>query len=160
MAGRLVHFLVAGAAIFRGMVIQGDIDLESELGDHEAARPASQVDRRVDRRVDRIVDRATRKMVVRGEDGQTVEPDAATKRALAAAVAELIRAEGRLVTAKLDDETPATAIEQAEQRRDLARETVERIADDARAETRGNRDALRQNIRDEVREGARDAVRS
>ena len=51
-------------------------------------------------------------------------------------------------------------IKQAEQRRDLARQAVDRLADDAKAETRSNRDALRENIRDTVREGVRDAVRS
>ena len=129
MAGRIGYLMVAGAAIFTGMVVQGDIDLGSDHG-HGVARDI--------------------------RDGDDREIDRATKRAVASAVEELVRAEGSLISARMDDETPAAVIKQAEQRRDLAKQAVERIADDAKAETRGNRDALRQNIRDEIR----DAVRS
>ena len=147
MAGRFVHFLIAGAAIVGGMITQGDIDLGMHQDDGE-----------VDRTVDRIVDRETDKIVIRSED-KRVAVNPATKHALAAAVAELVRAEGSLITARLDEDLPAAVIKQAEQRRDLAKEAVERIADDAKAETRDNRE-LRQNIRDDVRDEIRDAVRS
>ena len=160
MAGRLVHFVVAGAAIAGGMVVQGDMDLGTRSHDREIDRSVDRsVDRRIDRTVDRIVDRATDKIEVRGENGQ-IEVDRATKRALAAAVAELVRAEGSLITARMDEDMPAAVVKQVEQRRDAARAEVDRIAADARAGSRGDRDALRQNIRDDVRETVRDAVRS
>ena len=161
MAGRIGYLMVAGAAIFTGMVVQGDINLGSDHAGHGVAKDIRDGDDgEIDRVVERIVDRATNKIEIRGDGGKTAETDPATKRALAAAVAELVRAEGSLITAKLDDDMPAAAIEQAEQRRNLAKQAVERIAANAKAGTRGNRDALRQNIRDDVRESVRDAVRS
>ena len=66
-----------------------------------------------------------------------------------------MRAEGSLVTARLDDQTPAAVIKQAEHRRDLAREAVDRLAADAKAQSRGERDELRDTIRDEVRAAVR-----
>ena len=128
--GRFGYFLVGGAAIFAGMVVQGDVDLGTDHDGHDR--------------------------IVKSRDGADGEIDRATKRALASAVEELVRAEGSLISARMDDETPAAVIKQAEQRRDAAKQAVERLADDAKAESRGNRDALRQNIRDEIR----DAVRS
>lgn len=157
IVGRFGYFLVAGAAIVGGMVIQGDVDLGSDHDGHDrTVKISTGGDDEIDRTVDRIVDRATDKMEIRGDDGQAVATDRATKRALAEAVKELVRAEGSLIAARMDDDMPAAAIKQAEQRRDLAKQAVERIANDAKAESRGNRDALRQNIRDEIR----DAVRS
>ena len=156
MAGRFAYMLIAGGAVVGGMIFQGDIDL---FGDSDQ-RVASQVtvDRDEDA-VDRVIDRVADKMVVVDGDGETADIDPATKRALAEAVAELVRAEGSLIAAKLDDDMPDAAIKQAEQRRDLAKQAVDRLADNAKAETRGNRDALKQNMRDEVRDGAREAVR-
>lgn len=135
--GRFGYIAVAGAALVAGMIVQGDINLGS---DHDGR--------------DRTVE------IISGGDGQSGEIDRATKRALAQAVKELVRAEGSLIAARMDDDMPAAAIKQAERRRDLAKQAVDRIAADAKAESRGNRDALRHNIRDEVREGVRDAVRS
>lgn len=156
MAGRFAYVLVAGAALVGGMYFQGDLDFDGhevravvvEGGDRAS-------DRRIDRRIDRIVDRETRKISRGDENGPSADLDAATRRALVEAVAELVRAEGSLVTAKLDDQTPAAVIKQAEHRRDLARQAVEQLADDAKAGSRGDRDALRQNIRDEIRDAVR-----
>ena len=156
MAGRFAYLLIAGGAVFGGMIFQGDIDL---FGDSDQRVTSHVTVDRDDDAVDRVIDRVADKMVVRGDDGETADVDPATKRALAEAVAELVRAEGSLIVAKLDDDMPDAAILQAEQRRDLAQQAVDRLADNAKAETRGNRDALKQNIRDDVREGARDAVR-
>lgn len=152
MAGRFGYFLVGAAAIFTGMVVQGDVHLGSG---HQRIVRVSGPDREIDRAVDRIVDRATDKIEIDGDDGQPVAADPATKRALADAVKELVRAEGSLIAARMDDNTPGAAIRQAEQRRDLAKQAVERIANDAKAESRGNREALRQDIRDEVRAAVR-----
>ena len=142
MAGRIVHFVVAGAAIVTGMMVQGDINV------------GQNAEREVHRGSDRVVDRRSEQIQVR--TGQTQgEVDSETKRALAAAVAELVRAEGSLIAAKLDDKVSAEAIEHVEHRRDVARDTVERVADEARAQSRGNREAIR-----EIREEVRDALRN
>ena len=165
MAGRFAYFLIGGVAVVGGMLLQGDLKFDSDRAGHEVTRTVDRavdrtVDRTVDRSVDQIIDREADKIVRSGEDRQAVATDPAAKRALSEAVAELVRAEGNLITLRLDDEIPATAIKQAEQRRDQARQAVDRLADDARADTHGNRDALRQTIRDEIREGVREAVRS
>jgi hypothetical protein len=158
MAGRFAYFLIAGGAIVGGMALQGDLNFGSHDGDVEIAQALlSGNDRDIDRKVDRIVDRETHKMTIRHDgDDRSNGLDPAAKRALSAAVAELVRAEGSLITAKLDDDMPAAAIKQAEERRDAARQAVERLSADAKTETRVNRDALRENIRETVR----DAVRS
>jgi hypothetical protein len=157
MAGRFAYFLIAGGAIVGGMVLQGDISFDDHDADIEVAQALlSGNEREIDRKVDRIIDRETHNMTVRHEVDQPGAIDAANKRALSAAVAELVRAEGSLITAKLNDDMPAAAIKQAEERRDAARQAVERLSADVKSESRGNRDALRQNIRDTVR----DAVRS
>jgi hypothetical protein len=158
MAGRFAYFLIAGGAIVGGMALQGDLNFGSHDGDVEIAQALlSGNDRDIDRKVDRIVDRETHKMTIRHDgDDRSDGLDPSAKRALSAAVAELVRAEGSLITAKLDDDMPAAAIKQAEERRDAARQAVERLSADAKTETRVNRDALRENIRETVR----DAVRS
>ena len=159
--GRFGYFMVAGAAIVTGMVVQGDIDFGSDHGGHgRTVEFRSDGDGDIDRAVDRIVDRATDRIEIRGDDGEAVVADAATKRALAHAVAELVRAESSLVALKMDDDIPAAVLKQAEQRRDSAKQAVERIAHDAKAGSRGDRDALRQNIRDQVRDDVRSAARS
>lgn len=165
MAGRFAHFLVAGAAIIGGMAVQGDLDLGSQSHDRDIDRIVNRtidrsVDTRVDRTIDRIVDRVTRNIDIRDGSGKAIETDPAMRRAMIGAVAELVRAEVSLNAAKRNDDLPEAAVEQAEQRRDLAREAVDRIADDTRASSRGDRDELRRTIRDEVRESVREAVRS
>jgi hypothetical protein len=150
MAGRFAHFLVAGAAIVGGMIYQGDVNLDIDSDRHGTVKVHSAGD-------ESVIEREVAKVVT--QEGETVATDAATKRALSEAVAELVRAEGGLIAARLDDETPAAAITQAEQRRDAARQTVDRLADDVRSKTR-DRDSLRQNARDQVRESVREAVRS
>lgn len=148
MAGRLAHFVVAGAAIVGGMAVQGDLDLGSDSHD-----------RAIERSVEETVDRAT-DGVTDNIGGRQAQVDSATNRELAAAVADLVRAEGSLITAQMDDDLPTSVIKQVEQRRDAARQAVDRIAADIRAESRADRDARRRNIRDDVRERVRDAVRS
>lgn len=160
MAGRFGSFLVAGAAIFAGMVVQGDIDLDDEDVVVHRTVSSDRGDRDIDRRIDRIVDRATREIDVRVGDDKAIESDPATRSALIGAVAELVRAEVSLAAAQRDDALPEAAVEQAQQRSDLARQTVDRIANEARSNTRDDRDAVRQNIRDEVRESVREAVRN
>jgi hypothetical protein len=149
MAGRIAYLMVAGSAIVGGMYFQGDLDFDGDR-DRRSVTVHESRDRDIDRRIDRIVDRETRRA---SRGGETV--DAATKRALAEAVAELVRAEGSLVAIKLDGNIPAEAIKQAEHRRNLARQAVDRISDEVKVQSRGDRDELRQTIRDEVRAAVR-----
>jgi hypothetical protein len=148
MAGRFVYLLVAGAAIAGGMALQGDLKFnqdERETRSHVRASDRVEVERRVERSAERRETRDEAREVERRE--QVVE------RQIADAVAELVRAEGGLITAKLDDNIPAAALKQAEARRDAARDAVERLSDEARAASADDRDALRENIRDSVRDG-------
>lgn len=139
MAGRFVHFLVAGAAVAGGMALQGDLKFhEGERGLRVSqARAIDQV--RVERRVDRSAERHE----------QVIE------REIASAVAELVRAEGSLISARLDENLPAAALKRAEARRDAARDAVERLSDDAKPASADDRDALRESIRDSVRGAVR-----
>ena len=162
MTGRLGYFLVAGAAIFAGMVFQGDVDLESELGDHgDDARVERSVsgDRNIDRKIDRIIDRATRGIDSRGADNEPIEENPVIRRQMAGAIAEYIRAEASLATLKSDDKLPKAVLDQAQHRRDAAREAVDRLADEAKAVSRDDREEIRENLREEVRDAVQDGVR-
>jgi hypothetical protein len=141
MAGRFAYFLIAGGAVLGGMVLQGDLKLnddspsgvsrgqaDGELGD----------DRRANRR-----------------HRLSAAQEHALERQFSNAIAELARSEGALITIKLDDDTPATAVAEAEKRRDAARETLERLADDPAIASGLDRAALREQLRD----GAQEAVR-
>ena len=162
MTGRFGYFMVAGAALFAGMVVQGDVDIGSELGDHGddvRVERSARVDRDIDRRIDRIIDRATRGIDSRGADDKPIEENPVIRRQMAGAIAEYIRAEVSLATAKGDDKLPKAALDQAEQRRDAAKLAVDRLADEAEAVSRDDRDEIRENLRDEVRDAVRDGVR-
>lgn len=162
MAGRIVWIGIAGAALVTGMVVQGDVDIGSELGDHGddvRVERSVRVDRDLNRRIDRIIDRATRGIDSRGADDKPIEENPVIRRQMAGAIAEYLRAEVSLATAKSDDKLPKAALDQAEQRRDAARLAVDRLADEAKAVSRDDRDEIRENLRDEVRDAVRDAVR-
>ncbi len=160
MAGRLGYFLIGGAAIFAGMVVQGDIDLDDDDVVVHRVTKSDRGDRTIDRRIDRIIDRATRGIDSRGEDDQPIEQNPVIRRQMAGAIGELIRAEVSLAKAKSDDKLPKAALDQVEQRREAAKLAVDRLADEAKAVSRDDRDEIRENLRDEVRESVRDALRS
>ncbi len=156
MAGRFAYFMIAGGALVGGAILQGDLSFspdEHEVGVARAIMTGNERD--IERSVDRAVDRAVdgERISIEARDGDL---DPAMKRALSGAVAELVSAEASLISAKLDDNMPAAAVKQAEERRDSARDAVERIADQAKAASQNDRDALR----DDIRATVRDAVRS
>ena len=160
MAGRFAYFMIAGGALVGGAILQGDLSFnpdEHEVGVARAIISGNErdIERSVDRAVDRAVD-GERITVQAGDERRDGDLDPAMKRALSGAVAELVRAEASLISAKLDDNMPAAAVKQAEERRDSARDAVERIADQAKAASKEDRDALR----DDIRATVRDAVRS
>ncbi len=157
--GRIGAFMVAGAAIFAGMVVQGDVDLDDDDVVIHRAERSERGERNFDRRVDRIVDRATRGIDSRGEDDVPIEQNPVIRRQMVGAIAELLRAEVSLATAKSDDKLPKAALVQAEQRRDAAKLAVDRLADEAKAVSRDDREEIREGLREEIRDAVRDGVR-
>jgi hypothetical protein len=151
--------LVGGAALFAGMVVQGDVDLDDDDVVVHRVEKGDRNERDIDRRVDRIIDRATRGIDSRGDDDQPIEQNPVTRRAMAGTIAEYLRAEASLAVAQNDKNLPKAALAQAERRRDAAREAVDRLADEAKAVSRDDRDEIRDNLRDEVRDAVRDGVR-
>ena len=161
MVGRVGSLAIAGAAIFAGMVVQGDINIGDDSNDRDEARVerSDSADRVFDRRVDRIIDRSTRGIDSRGDDDQPIEQNPVIRRQMVGVIAEYLRAEAGLIKAQSDDKLPKTALVQAEQRRDAAKLAVDRLADEAKAVSRDDRDEIRENLREEVRDAVRDGVR-
>ena len=155
--GRLGALLIAGAAIFTGMVVQGDVDLDDD--DPVRVERSERGERSFDRQVERIVDRATRGIDSRGDDDVPIEQNPAVRRQMLAAVAELVRGEVSLAQAKSDDRLPKAVLDQVQKRRDAAREAVDRLADKASAVSRDDREEIRDNLREEIRDTVRDIVR-
>ena len=157
--GRIGSVLIAGAALFAGMVVQGDVDFDdNDVVVHRSER-SDRGERNFERRVDRIIDRATRGIDSRGDDDRPIEQNPVIRRQMVGVIAEYLRAEASLATAKSDDKLPKAALVQAEQRRDAARVAVDRLADEARAVSRDDRNEIRENLREEVRDAVRDGVR-
>lgn len=157
--GRIGAVLIAGAAIFAGMVVQGDVDLDDDDAVIHRTERFDRGERNFDRRVDRIVDRATRGIDSRGEDDVPIEENPVIRRQMIGAIAELLRAEANLIRAKSDDKLPQAALVQAEQRRDAAKLAVDALADEASAVSRDDRDEIRDGLREEIRDAVRDGVR-
>ncbi len=157
--GRIGSVLIAGAALFAGMVVQGDVDLDDDDVVVHRTERSDRGERNFDRRVDRIIDRATRGIDSRGDDNEPIEQNPVIRREMVSTIAEYLRAEASLATAKSDEKLPKTALVQAEQRRDAARLAVDRLADEAKAVSRDDRDEIREGLREEVRDAVRDGVR-
>lgn len=157
--GRIGSVLIAGAALFAGMVVQGDVDLDDDDVVVHRTERSDRGERNFDRRVDRIIDRATRGIDSRGDDNEPIEQNPVIRREMVGTIAEYLRAEASLATAKSDDKLPKAALDQAEQRRDAARLAVDRLADEAKAVSRDDRDEIREGLREEVRDAVRDGVR-
>ena len=157
--GRIGAVLIAGAAIFAGMVVQGDVDIGGDDVVIVSRRPGRSDDRDFGRRIDRIVDRATDGIDSRGDDDVPIERNPAVRRQMVGAIAELLRAEVSLARARSDDKLPKAALVQAEQRRDAAKLAVDRLADEAKAVSRDDREEIRDNLREEIRDAVREGVR-
>ena len=158
MAGRFGYYLIGGAAIFVGMVFQGDVDLDG-LGDRQTVRIESADRDDFDSRVNRIVDRATHNIDSRGDDDRPIEQNPAIRAQMIGAITEMIRAEISLAKAEKDNDLPKSALDQVQKRRDAARLAVDRLADQAKAVSRDDREEIRDNLREEVRDAVRDGVR-
>lgn len=156
MLSRIFWIGLAGIALIGGMVLQNGIfwDDDTEI--------SSKTERTIEDKVDRAIDRSFDKMTVMGSDGEEVDVPAETKRAMASAVAELVKAETDLAVARVgeDDEE---AVKAARARREKARAEVDRLEAEIRKldrATDSDRDAIREQIKREVQEDVREAVRS
>ena len=157
MLSRIFWVSAAGIALVAGMVIQGDWNFDW-TGDEQVSERTV---RTVEEKVDRAIDASFDKMTVVQSDGREIDVPAETKRAMATAVGELVKAETDLAMAKIgeDDEK---AIAAATVRRDRARAEVDRMKDKIEALERSSqvdKDALREQIRREVQEDVRATVR-
>lgn len=160
MVGRVGSVLIAGAALFAGMVVQGDIDLDDDDGDRGSrVERSSHGERDFDRRADRIVDRATDGIDSRGDDDRPIEQNPVIRREMIGAIAELLRAEVSFATAENNKNLSKSALDQVQKRRDAARLAVDRLADQAKAVSRDDREEIRDNMREEIRDAVKDSVR-
>ena len=157
MLSRIFWVSAAGIALVVGMVVQGDWGIDWTSDREVTERTARSVEEKVDRAIDASFD----KMTVVQKDGREIDVPAETKRAMAAAVGELVKAETDLAMARIGDDDDK-AIDAATARRDRARAEVDRMKDEIEAleqVSQGDRDALREQIRREVKEDVRETVR-
>ena len=151
MLSRIFWIGLAGIALIGGMILQGGGGIFS-WGDHREI--SAKMDGSVEERIDRAIDRSFDKMTVMGTDGEEFDVPAETKRAMASAVAELVKAETDLAVARVgeDDEE---AVKAAQARRAKARADVDRLEAEIRKLDRassGDREAIREQIKREVQE--------
>ncbi len=156
MLSCIMWISVAGIALVAGMMVQ-DRWIFS-WADHPQV--FSESERAVEGRVERAIERSFDKMQVVDSEGREVDVPAQTKRELAEAVGELVKAETEFALARVSDDSDAER-QAAAARRDHARADVNRlrsrIESFERAERSGN-DALREQIRREIEEDVRASV--
>jgi hypothetical protein len=156
MLSRIFWVGIAGFALIAGMAVQ-DGDVFSWGDDDVSAR----AERSIEDRVDRAIDRSFDKMEVVGSDGEEVDVPAETKRALAAAVGKLVKAETDFAMARIGEDNEEE-MQAASARREEARAEINRLKAEIEQLERtapSDGDALREQIRREVREDIRDSVR-
>ncbi|MCL6697513.1 hypothetical protein LZ496_01760 [Sphingomonas sp. NSE70-1] len=159
MLSRIFWIGLAGIALIGGMFLQSNGGI-FDWGDHREI--SAKVDESIEDRVDRAIDRSFDKMTVTRIGGEEVDVPAETKRAMAAAVGELVKAETDLAMVKVGDGSDEE-LKAARARSAKARAEVDRLeAEIKKIErmTTSDRDALREQIKREVREDVREAVRS
>ena len=165
MLSRLFWVGIAGIAIITGIVIQDGGEMFS--WGREAAMDAkldASISRTVDRAVDRAVDGNIDRMQIIS-DGREIDVPPETKRAMADAVARLVRAQADIAILKVSD-AGAEEVQAATVRRDQARSDVDRLKAQiegqeaaARAEQGALSQQIERDVRDEVREQVREEVR-
>ena len=148
MLSRIFWIGLAGFALIGGMVLQSGIGWDFDTDTSVKA------ERSIEDKIDRAIDRSFDKMTVMGTDGEEFDVPAETKRAMASAVAELVKAETDLAVARVgeDDEE---AVKAAQARRAKARAEVDRLEAEIRKLDRassGDREAIREQIKREVQE--------
>lgn len=163
MLSRIFWVGLAGLALVTGMVLQNGDEMLAWTGYHDMSASAEQA---AERKLDRALDRSFDQMEVHGADGKEIDVSAETKRAMANAVGELIKAETALALAKIGEEEPG-ATTAAEARRTRARAEVERLKAEierqdgvGEVEQQRIRDEIRTEIQENVRTTVREAVRN
>jgi hypothetical protein len=162
MLSRIFWVGLAGIALLTGMILQNGDDMLSWTGYRDLSATAELA---AEAKVDRALDRSFDRMSVVGADGQEIDVPAQTKRALARAVGELIKAETNLALIRIGDESDRE-LRSANARRDRARAEVDRLKAEIERQDQSpqDRDRLREQIRTEIQEDiqatVRDAVRN
>ena len=158
MLSRIFWIGLAGIALIGGMILQSDGGIFS-WGDHREV--SAKADRSIEEKVDRAIDRSFDKMTVTRIDGEQIDVPAETKRAMAAAVAELVKAETHYAMVKVGDASD-DEVKAAQARRVKARAEVERLEVEIKKLERmssSEREALREQIKREVQEDVSASVK-
>lgn len=159
MLSRIFWIGIAGIALIAGMALQ-DGGFAFGWGDH--TQVSAKVERTIEDRVEQAIDRSFDKMAVVEADGHEIDLPAETKRAMAAAVGELVKAETDLAMVRVND-GGEQALQAAQARRDQARTEVDRLKAKIKGIEQGApeaNDALREQIREDVRAAVRESVRN
>ena len=158
MLSRIFWVGLAGIALVTGMVLQNGDEMLAWTGYTDLSASAEQA---AETKVDRALDRSFDRMEVVGADGRELDVSAETKRAMASAVGELVKAETNLALLRIGDESEREVLA-ADARRDRARAEVDRLKAAIEAQDRAgpqDRDQVREQIRTEIREDIRATVR-
>ena len=123
MLSRIFWIGLAGIALVGGIILQDGGGIFS-WGDD--AQISAKVERTIEDRVDQAIDDSFDKMQVTGSDGEEIDVPAETKRAMAAAVAELVKAETDLALAGVGESSDED-MKAARLRREKARAEVDRL---------------------------------
>ena len=159
MLSRIFWIGIAGIALVGGIVLQGGGGIFSWGDDADHQRSVAH---RIEAHVDAAIDHSFDKMKVVGSDGKEIDVPSETKRALAGAVGELVKAETDRAMLKVRDASEQE-IDTADARVDRARADVDRLKDQIEQQKNvadDQADAIREQIRADVRETVRDAVRN
>ena len=157
MLSRILWIGVAGIAIVAGIALQDGNRIFSWDNDPPHRTSASEHESRIDR----VIDRSFEKMEVIGPDGEEVEVPAETKRELADAVSDLVKAEADLAMLRIGDGSDEE-IAAARKRIADTRAHIDRVKNRLERAERGptvDRDAMREQIRREVQEDVRASMR-
>lgn len=158
MLSRIMWISVAGLALIIGIAVQ---DGDKILGWVEDTEMSATSEGSVENRVDRAIDRSFDKMDVTGSDGREIDVPAETKRAMATAVAQLVKAETDFAMARVADASDKE-IQSAQARRTAARAEVERLKEQIEKLDRASdseRQVLREQIKREIQQDVRATVR-
>ena len=163
MLSRIFWVGLAGIALVSGMILQNGDEMLAWTGYHDMSASAEQA---AEAKADRALDRSFDRMEVVGADGRKLDVSAETKRAMASAVGELVKAETNLALIRIGDESEREVLA-ANARRDRARAEVDRLKAEIEAQDRAGpqdpervRAQIRTEIQEDIRATVRDAVRN
>jgi regulator of protease activity HflC (stomatin/prohibitin superfamily) len=158
MLSRIFWIGVAGIALIAGIAVQDGDSIFSWSDDRDVS---AKTERAIEDRVERAIEGSFDKMEVVGSDGREVDVPAETKRAMARAVGELVKAEADLALARVgeDDEK---AVREASVRRVQARREVDRLKAEIKRHDPSaivDADTVSQQVQSQIREDIRAEVR-